>query len=161
MQIPSHLSVTNSHLLAPAGFSQKHLAAVPPANLIGAPWLPNMQFLCGFVPPPTQYIHNPTFATNVGDGSESEKPIASDASHDTGKSWHDYGVGYSRKFGSEERDPCIYDSDGKERSSLPNGVHVAPLERRTEFALENNGVDDETYTSMFQHQTSNEANGVY
>ncbi|KAG2553896.1 uncharacterized protein LOC120646901 isoform X1 [Panicum virgatum] len=161
MQIPSHLSVTNSHLLAPAGFSQKHLAAVPPANLTGAPWLPNMQFLRGFVPPPTQYIHNPTFATNVGDGSESEKPIASDASHDTGKSWHEYGVGYSRKFGSEERDPCIYDSDGKERSSLPNGVHVAPLERRTEFALENNGVDDETYTSMFQHQTSNEANGVY
>jgi len=59
---------------------------------------------------------------------------------------------------SEARDPCIYDIDGKECSSLGNCVHGGPLERQTEFALENNGVVDETYTSMFQHQTSREAN---
>ncbi|OEL33737.1 hypothetical protein BAE44_0005250 [Dichanthelium oligosanthes] len=154
MQIPSHLSVAHSPLLAPAAFSQKHLAGVPP-------WLPNMQFLHGFVPPPAQYIHNPIFAPNVEDGSESEKPIASDASHDTGKTWHEYGVGYSRQFDPEARDPRIYDIDVKENSSLPNGLYGAPLARQMEFTLENNGVDDETYTSMFQNQTSREANVDY
>ncbi|CAN6301822.1 unnamed protein product [Urochloa humidicola] len=160
MQMPSHLSVAHSPLLAPTAFSQKHLAGVPQPNLIGAPWLPNMQFLHGFVTPTTQYIHNPTFAPNVEDGSESEKPIASDANHDTGKTWHAYG-GYSRQFDPEVRDPRIYDIDGKEHPSLPNGVHGAPLERQTEFTLENNGVDDETYTSMFQNQTSRETDVDY
>ncbi|XP_004985241.1 uncharacterized protein LOC101755004 isoform X2 [Setaria italica] len=161
MQIPSHLSVAHSPLLAPIAFSQKHLAGVPPPNLVGAQWLPNMQFLHGFVAPTTQYIHNPTFSPNVEDGSESEKPIASDANHDTGKTWHEYGVGYSRQFDPEVRDPRIYDIDGKERPSLPNGVHGAPLERQMEFTLENNGADDETYTSMFQNQTSRERNVDY
>jgi len=158
MQIPSNLSVAHSNILSPTVFSQKHLAGVPPTNLIGAPWLPNMQFLRGFVQPPTQYIHNSNFAPNVKDGSESEKPIASDASHDADNTWHEYGVGYSRQFDPEARNPCVYDIDAKERSSLRKCVHGAPLERQTEFALENNGVVDETYTSMFQHQTSREAN---
>ncbi|KAG2564440.1 hypothetical protein PVAP13_7NG110957 [Panicum virgatum] len=158
MQIPSNLSVAHSNILSTTVFSQKHLAGVPPTNLIGAPWLPNMQFLRGFVQPPTQYIHNSNFAPNVKDGSESEKPIASDASHDADNTWHEYGVGYSRQFDPEVRNPCVYDIDAKERSSLRKCVHGAPLERQTEFALENNGVVDETYTSMFQHQTSREAN---
>ncbi|PUZ42239.1 hypothetical protein GQ55_9G568400 [Panicum hallii var. hallii] len=158
MPIPSNLSAAHSNILSPTVFSQKHLAGVPPTNLIGAPWLPNMQFLRGFVQPPTRYIHNPNFALNVEDGIESEKPIASDARHDAGNTWHEYGVRYSRQFDPEARDPCIYDIDGKECSSLRNCVHGAPLERQTEFAIENNGVIVETYTSMFQHQTSREAN---
>ncbi|KAF8673715.1 hypothetical protein HU200_048465 [Digitaria exilis] len=158
MQIPSHPSVAHSPLLAPTAYSQKHLTGVPAANYIGAPWFPNMQFL---VRPPTQYLHNPTFAPNIEDNSESEKLIASDANHDPGKNWDEYGVGYSRPFDSEARDPRIYDNDGKERSSLPNGVHSVPLERQMEFTPENNGIDDETYTSMFQSQMSRDANVDY
>ncbi|TKV97508.1 hypothetical protein SEVIR_9G499250v4 [Setaria viridis] len=160
MQISSHLSVAHSPLLAPIAFSQKHLAGVQPPNLVGAPWLPNMQFLHGFVTP-TQYIHNPNLAPNVEDGSENEKPITSDANHDTDKTWHQYGIGYSRQFDPEVRDPRIYDIDGKERPSFPNGVHGAPLERHMEFTHENNGADDETYNSMFQNQTSREGNVDY
>uniref|UniRef100_A0A0A9CVB0 PAP/OAS1 substrate-binding-related domain-containing protein n=1 Tax=Arundo donax TaxID=35708 RepID=A0A0A9CVB0_ARUDO len=155
MQIPSHLSAAHSSLLTPTAFPQKHLAGIPPASLTGTPWLPNMQFLHGFVPPPmTNYIHNPTFAPNIDDGNEREKPITSDAKHDTGKSWHEYGVGFS----GQGRDPHIYDIDGKGHSSLPNGVRGAPLERQMEFTVEDNGVDEENYTSMFQSQTSREAN---
>jgi hypothetical protein len=161
MQKPSHLSVAHSPLLAPIAFSQKYLAGVPPPNLVGAPWLPNMQFLHGFVTPTSQYMHNPTWAPNVEEGSESEEPITSDADHDTNKSWHQYDIGCSGQFDLEPRDPHIYDMDGKERPSLPNGVHGAPLERQMEFAVENNGADDETYTSMFQDQTSREGNVDY
>lgn len=158
MQIPSHMPIAHSPLLAPTTFSQKHLAGVPPTSLIGTQWLPNMQFLHGIVPPHmTHYIHNATFATNVEDGSESEKSITSDANHDTGKPWHEYGVGFSRQFDSEAIDSRIYDIDGKEHSSLPNGVPVGPLERQMKFTVENNSVDDETYTGMFQNHTSRES----
>jgi hypothetical protein len=158
MQIPSHMSVAHPPLLAPTTFSQKHLAGVPPANLIGTPWLPNMQFLHGFVPPPmAHYIHNPNFAPNIEDGTETEKPNTSDVNHDAGKTWQEYGVGFSRQFDPEARDPHIYGIDGKEHSSLPNGVPGAPLERQMKFTVENNGVDDETYTGMFQNHTSREA----
>ncbi|XP_062216440.1 uncharacterized protein LOC133916674 isoform X2 [Phragmites australis] len=161
MQIPSHLSAAHSPLLAPTAFPQKHLAGIPPASLIGTSWLPNMQLLHGFVPPPmTRYICNPTFASNIEDGNESEKPIISDAKHDTGKNWHEYGAGFSRHLDPEGRDPHIYDIDGKEHSSLPNGVCGAPLERQMEFTVGDYGVDDENYTSMFQSQTSREADIV-
>ncbi|KAJ1298248.1 hypothetical protein BS78_01G439200 [Paspalum vaginatum] len=157
IQIPSHMPVAHSPLLAPTAFSQ-HLAGVPPASLIGTQWLPNMQFLHGIVPPPmTHYIHNPTFAPNVEDSSESEKPITSDGNHDTGKNWHEYGVGFSRQFDPEAIDPHIYDIDGKEHSSLPNGVPSGPLERQMKFAVENNSVDDETYTNMFQNHPNRES----
>ncbi|XP_066397978.1 uncharacterized protein [Miscanthus floridulus] len=158
MQIPSHISIAHPPLLAPTTFSQKHLAGVPPANLIGTPWLPNMQFLHGFVPPPmAHYVHNPNFAPNIEDGTETEKPNTSDVNHDAGKTWQEYGVGFSRQFDPEARDPHIYGIDGKEHSSLPNGVPGAPLERQMKFTVENNGVDDETYTGMFQNHTSREA----
>ncbi|KAF8673716.1 hypothetical protein HU200_048466 [Digitaria exilis] len=135
IQIPPHLSVAHSHLLPPAAFSQKQLTGVPAANFFGTPWMPNMQFLDR---PPTQHVHNPAFAPNIEDGSESEKHVAPN------------GVGYSRPFDSEARDPHIYDIDGMEHS--PSGIHGDPLERQMEFTLENNGVDD---------GTSREANAEY
>ncbi|XP_062210313.1 uncharacterized protein LOC133911878 isoform X2 [Phragmites australis] len=148
MQIPSNLPVAHSHLLAPTALSQKHLAGIPPASLIGTPWSPDMQFFHGFVPPHvTHYIDNPTFAPNVEDGHESEKPITSDAKHD---------AGFSRHFDPEGRDPHIYDIDGKEHSSLPNGVPGATLERQMELTVEDSCVDDQNYTSMFRSQTSRE-----
>ncbi|AQL08854.1 nucleotidyltransferase [Zea mays] len=156
MQIPSHLSVAHPPLLAPTTYSQKHLAGVPPANLIGTPWLPNMQFLHGFVPPMAHYIHNPNFAPNIEDGTETEKPNTSDVNHDAGKTWQEYGVGFSRHFDPEARDPHFYGIDGKEHSSLPNGVPGAPLERQMKFTVENNVVGDETYTGMFQIHTGRE-----
>ncbi|GJN08690.1 hypothetical protein PR202_ga26640 [Eleusine coracana subsp. coracana] len=144
MQIPSHLSAAHSPLLSQSVFSQKHLAGIPPASLIGTPWLPNMQFLHGFIQPPmAHYIHNPTSAPKAEDGNESERPVTSDENHDTGNNWHEYTVGFSGHFGSEGRDPHIYNVDGKEHSSLPNGVPVAPLERQMEFTVEDNSVGDE------------------
>ncbi|KAL6648583.1 hypothetical protein ACP70R_012807 [Stipagrostis hirtigluma subsp. patula] len=157
MHIPSHLSVASPPLLAPTVFSQKHMAGIPPASLIGTPWLPNMQFLHGFIPPPmSHYVHNPAFAPNIEDDNESEKPVTSDAKHDNGKNWHEYGVGLSRHLNHEGRDLHIYHIDGKEHSTLPNGVPVVPLERQMEFNIEDNGVNDENYTSMFHSQTSRE-----
>ncbi|KAL6867618.1 hypothetical protein ACP4OV_015642 [Aristida adscensionis] len=154
MQIPSHLSAASPPLLAPTVFSQKHLAGIPPASLIGTPWLPNMQFIHGFMPPPmAHYVHNPNFASNIEEDSESEKSITSDAKHDNVKTWHEYGVGLSRHFNPEVREPHIYHIDGKEHSSLPNGVPVSPSERQMEFTIEGNGVNDENYTSMFQSQS--------
>ncbi|GJN30679.1 hypothetical protein PR202_gb19006 [Eleusine coracana subsp. coracana] len=160
MQIPSHLSVAHSPLLSPTVFSQNHLAGIPPASLIGTPWLPNMQFFHGFIQPPmAHYIHNPTFAPKSEDGNESDRPVTSDENHDTGNNWHEYTVGFSGHFSSEGRDPHIYDVDGNEHSSLPNGVPVAPLERQMEFTIEDNGVGDENYTHVIQSQTGGEASG--
>ncbi|KAK3148018.1 hypothetical protein QOZ80_3BG0289580 [Eleusine coracana subsp. coracana] len=141
-------------------FSQNHLAGIPPASLIGTPWLPNMQFFHGFIQPPmAHYIHNPTFAPKSEDGNESDRPVTSDENHDTGNNWHEYTVGFSGHFSSEGRDPHIYDVDGNEHSSLPNGVPVAPLERQMEFTIEDNGVGDENYTHVIQSQTGGEASG--
>jgi hypothetical protein len=160
MQIPSHLSVAHSPLLTPTVFSQKHMAGTPPASLVGTPWLLNMQLLHGFIPPPmAHYIHNPNFAPNVEDGNESEKPVTSDENHDTGNNWHEYSVGFSGHFDSEGRDPHIYNIVGKEHSSLPNGVPVAPLERQMKFTVEDNHVADENYTRTFQNETGREGSG--
>jgi hypothetical protein len=160
MQIPSPLSAANSPLLTPTVFSPRHMAGIPPASLIGAPWLSNMQFLHGFIPPPmAHYIHNPNFAPNADDGNESEKPVTSDENNDTGNNWHEHTVGFSGHFGSEGRDPHISNIEGKDHSSLPNGVPVAPLVRQMEFTVEDKGLGDETYTHMFQSETGREASG--
>uniref|UniRef100_A0A0D9VR36 Polymerase nucleotidyl transferase domain-containing protein n=1 Tax=Leersia perrieri TaxID=77586 RepID=A0A0D9VR36_9ORYZ len=150
MEIPPHFSVAPSPLLAPTGFPQKHFGGIPPTSLIGPPW-PNM-LVHGFVPPPmSHYVQNHTFAPNIEEGSESEKPITPDANRDDGNNWHEYGVGLPRYFNHQGRDPQMHHFDGKEHSS-PN-ISGAPLERQGEIAVEDNGAVEANY-NMFQNQTS-------
>ncbi|KAG8073993.1 hypothetical protein GUJ93_ZPchr0006g44804 [Zizania palustris] len=155
MEIPSHLSVAPSPLLAPTdtAYSQKHFAGIPSTSLIGAPW-PNMQLLHGYGPPPmTHYMHNHTFAPSIEDGNESEKPITSDANRDDGNNWHEYRVGLPRYFNHQGRDPQLHHFHGKEHSTSPSIVSGAPLEMQVESAVEDCG-GVENYTNMFQNQTS-------
>ncbi|TVU47960.1 hypothetical protein EJB05_07578 [Eragrostis curvula] len=76
----------------------------------------------GTRPPMAHYIYNPNFAANVEDDNQSEKPNSLDEKYDTGNNLHEYTVGFSGHFGSEGRDPSIYNVDGKEHSSLLNDV---------------------------------------
>jgi hypothetical protein len=150
MQLPSHM------LLPPAAFPHKTFAGIPPASLIGNQWLHNMQFLQGFVPPPmTHYTYNPNFASNSEDGNESEKSTTSDSNLDPGNSRYEHGFRSSRNINHEGRDPHVHHFDGKNRSSSPNGVSGAPLERQMEYTVDDKGVE-ENYTNMFQNQVSRE-----
>ncbi|XP_015631106.1 uncharacterized protein [Oryza sativa Japonica Group] len=157
IEMPPHFSVAPSPLLAPAAFPPKHFAGIPPTSLIGAPWS-NMHLIHGYVSPPmAHYVQNHTFAPNIEEGNESEKPITPDASRDDGNNWHEYGVGFPRYFNHQGRDPQMRHFNGKEHSSSPNSVSGAPFERQGEIAVEDNGAVEENYTNMFQNQTSRQA----
>ncbi|KAM0883948.1 hypothetical protein ACQ4PT_031311 [Festuca glaucescens] len=152
MQLHPHM------LLPPTPFPQKTFAGIPPTNLIGNQWLHNMQFLQGFVPPPmTHYTYNPNFAPNTEDGNESEKSTASDSNLDSGNSQYEHDFRSSRNINHEGRDPHVHRFDGKNRSSSPNGVSGALLERQMEYTVEDSGAVEENYTNMFQNQISREA----
>ncbi|XP_015690873.2 uncharacterized protein LOC102715550 isoform X2 [Oryza brachyantha] len=154
MEIPSHFSAAPSPLLAPTSFPQKHFPGIPPTSLIGAPW-PNMHLLHGFVPPPmTHYVQNHTFPPNIEEGNESEKLITPDANRDDGNNWHEYGVGLPRYFNEQGRDPQMCHFNGKDQPSSPNIVSGTPLGRQGEIAIEDNRAVEDSYTNMFQNQTS-------
>ncbi|PNT77928.1 hypothetical protein BRADI_1g70407v3 [Brachypodium distachyon] len=150
-QIPSHMSVAPLPLLPPAAFPQKHFAGIPP----GSPWLNHMQFLQGFAPPPMiHYTHNPTFAQNNDDGNDCEKAVTPDLNLDDGNNQYEYIVQLSRNFNNEGRDTRVHHFDGRNRSSSPNGVSRAPLERQAEYTIEHSGAVEENYAIMFQNQVS-------
>ncbi|XP_062201645.1 uncharacterized protein LOC133904152 [Phragmites australis] len=120
VQIPSHLSVAPPPLMVSSGYPQRNLAGILPPNFsfIGTPWLHNMQFVHGFVPPTmSHYVGSPTFASNSEDGNESERSATTGANCDDGGNWRENGTGLSGMSSSLHDIPGAL-LQGQEKSSI-------------------------------------------
>lgn len=156
VQIQSHHSVVSPPIMVSSGFPQRNLARMLPPNFpfIGSPWLHNMQFVHGFVPPPmAHFVGSPTFAANSDDSNESERSIATDINGDDVGNWHENGTALYGNLNQERGDPEIFSF--KDLSSSMHDVPYAHFHGQSKFGTEDNGkILREKFSDMFCHQVN-------
>ncbi|XP_034573053.1 uncharacterized protein [Setaria viridis] len=140
VRIPCHPSLAPLPLVASSGYPLRNLAGILPPNFsfIGTPWLHNMQFVHGFVPPPmTQYVGRTAFVSNSENCIESATSATTGTNYDDGGNWHEHDAGLSGNYNRESINPEIFNF--KDLASSLHDIPGARLQGQKKSGIEDRG----------------------